>query len=90
MPSSSKKRAFADDTQLMLHFQPSLVEDACNDVNKDLVNIVKAASSINLKLNADKSKLMCFAPKKLRMAIANNIDIRIGNKKLPVLQTVKN
>ena len=90
IPSVSKKRAFADDTQMQHHFLPNEVDIASNHINNDLQNIANVSSDINLQLNINKCKVICFAPRKFKNVLFDNINIKFANIKLPVLHTVRN
>lgn len=83
-------QAYADDTQVYLSFRLDQVQDAEDNINFDLDNISKLAALHNLKLNPNKSYLMVFGNNNLRKYLLENFNIKIDNKKLEIVNTIKN
>lgn len=58
-------KLYADDAQIYLPFDPSLVQDAARKINEDLVNLVTFSESHNLVLNLSKCYVILFGRKKI-------------------------
>ena len=82
--------AYADDTQLYFSFNmPDCLQAALN-INTDLETIRSLSDTHNLKLNSEKSKLLCIANKANRDIIKANVNIYVGNVRLTYVNSVKN
>lgn len=85
-----RSAAYADDTQLYFSFNISNQLEATEHINQDLETIRALSEAHNLKLNSDKSKLLCIANKINRNIIKNNSNITLNNVLLPFVPSAKN
>lgn len=80
---------YADDTQLYYSFNPSDVDGACYHINEDLELFVDSAREHSLFINADKSNVIIFGPKKIRSNIKNIAKIKIDGNELEIVEKAK-
>lgn len=80
---------YADDSQLYFSFEPSEVHNACLTINRDLDRLAYVSEQHALKLNPGKSAVMIFGKKHLINLVKEEVDIRIGNDRLPLVDSAK-
>nr|CAI5840148.1 unnamed protein product [Callosobruchus analis] len=85
-----KAQFYADDTQIYLSFPPDQVLSACELINKDLENLVRASRNICLDLNPSKSEIMLFGPKKWRDKCEPLVKIKLNQNILRLTPVVRN
>nr|CAH7767530.1 unnamed protein product [Callosobruchus chinensis] len=75
-PKNCKIHVYADVTQIYMSFCSERILESCRSINNDLSNLVyNVASARNLNLDADKSKVILFGPKKKREQVTSDCKI---------------
>lgn len=85
-----KIQAYADDTQIFIHFDCQDYLVASNLLNEDLNILNQLSLNHNLKLNPLKSFLMLFGNGNNVAFLKESINIVLDGVKLPVVKTAKN
>ena len=80
---------YADDTQLYISFCEDEVGDACTKLNSDIHRIVDMSAKHGLEINAAKTELILFGPKRIKDRIRDSINIHIAGVALPLSNAVK-
>lgn len=85
-----KIQAYADDTQMYMHFNHTSQPDAAEFINSDLATINKLSAEHNLKLNSSKSNIMLFGNKNKINTLKEHLNINIDDVPLPIVNSIKN
>ena len=90
--SNTHLQTYADDTQLLLKFDPSNPERAAALLNNDLEAILQYSREHNLKINPNKTEALLFCAEKQRNILKNRLQslILIGNSSLEFSNCAKN
>jgi len=81
---------YADDTQLLLSYEPELMRDAFSQINADLQNISKWSADNGLKLNSEKCSVLHTAPTDLVQTLKScGVSISLDGTSLAVCDKVK-
>lgn len=83
-------QAYADDTQVYLHFNHSNYLQATDLINADLQKIKQVSEEHNLNLNSSKSCVMIFGNKNNINFLKDNLNINIDGVALPIVDSAKN
>lgn len=83
-------QAYADDTQVYIHFNHDDYLHATDLVNADLQKIKQVSEEHNLNLNSSKSCVMIFGNRNNVKLLKDNIDIKIDGVSLPIVDSAKN
>lgn len=86
----SNIQAYADDTQILHHFELTNVAEASEKINKELESIFQFSKEHNLKLNPDKCSAMLFCSKQKRDIIKTQLNIKINDKDITFTDSLKN
>nr|CAI5863097.1 unnamed protein product [Callosobruchus analis] len=81
--------SYADDTQLIHHFDPQNTTVAVDMINEDIECVVKYTKNHNLSLNPTKCNAMLFCPKKFYDHLKNNLNIKIIHNDLQFIENLK-
>lgn len=87
---SSSIHLYADDTQIYNSFYPTNITQACEEICKDLENLLNTSKDHHLLLNPNKSKVILFCRKNDREYLRGNVNLRVGNTQLQIVNEVKN
>jgi hypothetical protein len=81
---------YADDSQLLLSYEPELMREAFDQINTDLQNILKWSVDNGLKLNSNKCTVLHTAPLDLVQTLKNRgVSISLDSGSLAVCDQVK-
>nr|CAH7767833.1 unnamed protein product [Callosobruchus chinensis] len=83
-------QTYADDTQLTFHFDSLHLDEVSYKINLDLANITDYCKRHLLRINPDKSSSMLFCPKHLYKTLIDRIVLIMDNKRIPIVEHVKN
>lgn len=78
----SQLQSYADDTQLLYHFNPNDTDIVNREINHDLKAILNFSTDHNLKLNPEKSVMLLFSSDNKREIIKNNLRLVMNNTPL--------
>lgn len=82
MVEYSHIQSYADDTQILFHFNSSSPDYVNVELNRDLRAISSSCLRHNLKLNAEKTVALLFCQEKKRSFLEQNISISLNNQPL--------
>lgn len=85
-----KAHFYADDTQIYYSFPPQMLLNACMSINNDLESFIKTATDHCLIINPIKSNVLTFGTRINRQIVNNNINIKINNSSLEIVDQAKN
>lgn len=88
--SRSHLQAYADDTQLLLNFDPLHPENAAIDLNEDLERVVQFSVEHNLSINPGKTEVLLFCSEGLRNSLTGRLRIQIGTNVLGFSNCARN
>lgn len=88
--NNCKIHHYADDTQIYLEITNLHCATANEHINSDLKALVDISCAHNLKLNALKSSVTLFGPKKLRNIAAEQLQINVDGQNLAFVAECKN
>ena len=86
----SKMRMYADDTQLYHSFAPHEYQAAFTKINTDLQTMFTVSRQHHLLINPTKSAVIIFGSKHSCARINNNINLKIDNTDIPVVNNIRN
>nr|CAI5852127.1 unnamed protein product [Callosobruchus analis] len=86
----SKLQLYADDTQILYSCRPDKLDEGCSKICTDLQILSDLSQRHSLRLNPEKSNYIVFGPKKIRNALANNLNVQIDGVSINRQTEVKN
>nr|CAH7767839.1 unnamed protein product [Callosobruchus chinensis] len=87
--SHSFMSSYADDTQLIHHFDPENALDSVVMLDEDIESVVKYTKNHNLSLNPTKCNAILFCQKKFSNILKTNLNIKIMNNTVQLAVSLK-
>lgn len=81
---------YADDTQLLLSFDPSEYAIAVDKVNQDISAVLEKSKSHSLNINANKTSVLVFGPQNTRSVIAGRLQVSVDGQLIKASESAKN
>lgn len=82
--------SYADDTQLLMSFNPNETETAITKITHDLKLISEYSAENNLKLNINKCSLMCFCSARRYESVSSQLKVNLNGTSLNCVKLYKN
>lgn len=79
----SQLQCYADDTQLLLYFNPADPDTAAQEMNHDLNTISQYSDEHNLKLNASKTSVLLFCSSAKQNYLKSRMKLKINETYAP-------